>query len=323
MHRIRCAAATDNFPELARDSAAWAFASKASPGRPSWCSRAGSITRFSPSFPRTNDRFSRSAEASAVLGARAEPGGSGRRAGRLLDGGAGHARAGHSERPGGGAARQAAGHRRCRSGCAPRPRKIAPRWWSARRAARAPSCCWCEQSGDVLVDGTQGVQSKPQIVNLLVQRRRRDAHACSGARATSRRPSTRPSRSSVLAFVVAPEVPFAGGSLVVSVALLATLLVGAAALVALGAGARRVLGRDLRRAPHRRNGAGRRGSSGKTRAGALGRSGGPVGGFVQRAGRSLRGRRGSVPPRPDRRAELRQGAQRVLGGAQPRAAHAA
>ncbi|HYQ18809.1 MAG TPA: HAMP domain-containing sensor histidine kinase [Polyangiaceae bacterium] len=89
-----------------------------------------------------------------------------------------------------------------------------------------------QQNGDVVVDGTQGVPSKPQILKLLVQsdgetltqlgRSRYFAAAVDAAEPLS-----------VLAFVVAPEVPFAGGSLVVSVALLATLLVGAAALVAL------------------------------------------------------------------------------------------
>jgi signal transduction histidine kinase len=89
-----------------------------------------------------------------------------------------------------------------------------------------------QQNGDVVVDGTQGVQNKSQILKLLVNgdgetrtllgRSRYFAAAVDAAEPLS-----------VLAFVVAPEVPFAGGSLVVSVALLATLLVGAAALVAL------------------------------------------------------------------------------------------
>jgi signal transduction histidine kinase len=83
-----------------------------------------------------------------------------------------------------------------------------------------------------VVDGSQGVQSKAQILSLLVHsdgetltklgRSRYFAASVDAAEPLS-----------VLAFVVAPEVPFAGGSLVVSVALLATLLVGAAALVAL------------------------------------------------------------------------------------------
>ena len=89
-----------------------------------------------------------------------------------------------------------------------------------------------EQNGDVVVDGSQGVQKKSQILSLLVNgdgetltklgRSRYFAASVDAAEPLS-----------VLAFVVAPEVPFAGGSLVVSVALLATLLVGAAALVAL------------------------------------------------------------------------------------------
>jgi signal transduction histidine kinase len=89
-----------------------------------------------------------------------------------------------------------------------------------------------QQSGDVVVDGTQGVPKGPQIVKLLVDgegeavtqlgRSRYFAASVEAAEPLS-----------VLAFVGAPETPFAGGSLVVSVALLATLLVGAAALVAL------------------------------------------------------------------------------------------
>ena len=89
-----------------------------------------------------------------------------------------------------------------------------------------------QQSGDVVVDGTQGVPKKSQIVKLLVDgngetrtllgRSRYFASAVDAAQPLS-----------LLSFVVAPEVPFAGASLVVSVALLATLLVGVAALVAL------------------------------------------------------------------------------------------
>ncbi len=89
-----------------------------------------------------------------------------------------------------------------------------------------------EQNGDVVVDGTQGVQKQSQILSLLVNgdgetltKLGRSRYFAASVDATE--------PLSVLAFVVAPEVPFAGGSLVVSVALLATLLVGAAALVAL------------------------------------------------------------------------------------------
>jgi signal transduction histidine kinase len=89
-----------------------------------------------------------------------------------------------------------------------------------------------QQSGDVVFDGTQGVPPKSQILKLLIGgdgetqtmlgRSRYFAAAVDAAEPLS-----------VLAFVTAPEVPFAGASLVVSVAVLATLLVGAAALVAL------------------------------------------------------------------------------------------
>jgi signal transduction histidine kinase len=89
-----------------------------------------------------------------------------------------------------------------------------------------------QQNGEVVVDATQGVAQRAKIVGLLVHgegetltklgRSRYFAAAVDAAEPLS-----------VLAFVVAPEVPFAGSSLVVSVALLATLLGGAAALVAL------------------------------------------------------------------------------------------
>jgi signal transduction histidine kinase len=89
-----------------------------------------------------------------------------------------------------------------------------------------------DQHGSVLVDGTQGVQGKVQIVGLLVRQEGETVTRVGRSRYFAAAvEATEP--LSVVAFVVAPEVPFAGGSLVVSVALLATLLVGAAALVAL------------------------------------------------------------------------------------------
>jgi signal transduction histidine kinase len=89
-----------------------------------------------------------------------------------------------------------------------------------------------EQDGNILVDGSQGAQGKAQIVSLLV---RGDGETITkvGRSRYFAAPVDATEPLSLLAFVVAPEVPFAGGSLVVSVALLTTLLVGAAALVAL------------------------------------------------------------------------------------------
>jgi signal transduction histidine kinase len=89
-----------------------------------------------------------------------------------------------------------------------------------------------EQNADVVVDGTQGVPAKSQVLKLLVQGDGETLTKLGRSRYFAA-PVAAAEPLSVLAFVVAPEVPFAGGSLVVSVALLATLLVGAAALVAL------------------------------------------------------------------------------------------
>ncbi|HEY6080371.1 MAG TPA: HAMP domain-containing sensor histidine kinase, partial [Polyangiaceae bacterium] len=89
-----------------------------------------------------------------------------------------------------------------------------------------------EPTGSVLVDGSQGVQSREQIVKLLVSGQGETATKLGRSRYFAS-PVEAAAPLSVLAFVVAPEVPFAGASLVVSVALLATLLIGAAALVAL------------------------------------------------------------------------------------------
>jgi signal transduction histidine kinase len=89
-----------------------------------------------------------------------------------------------------------------------------------------------EQDGGVLVDATQGAQTKPKIVDLLVHGDGETSTQLGRSRFFSASVDAAEPLS-LLAFVVAPESPFASGSLVVSVALLATLLVGAAALVAL------------------------------------------------------------------------------------------
>ena len=80
-----------------------------------------------------------------------------------------------------------------------------------------------QQSGDVVFDGTQGVPAKSQILKLLIGG---DGETLTswGERATFPRRWTRPSRCRCW-HSHGSEVPFAGGSLVVSVAVLATLLV--------------------------------------------------------------------------------------------------
>ncbi len=89
-----------------------------------------------------------------------------------------------------------------------------------------------EQDGRVVVDGSLGAPSRPEIVDLLV--------AGSGE-TTTRQGRTRfhvaplgaPLQNlSLLVFAPAPEVPFATRSLLASVAALTTILVGGAALVA-------------------------------------------------------------------------------------------
>ncbi|HXK17313.1 MAG TPA: sensor histidine kinase, partial [Polyangiaceae bacterium] len=89
-----------------------------------------------------------------------------------------------------------------------------------------------QQNGDVVVDGTQGVPKQAQVVGLLVDGDGETVTKLGRSRYFAA-PVDAAEPLSVLAFVAAPEVPFAGSSLVVSVALLTTLLVGAAALVAL------------------------------------------------------------------------------------------
>jgi len=89
-----------------------------------------------------------------------------------------------------------------------------------------------QQNGEVVVDGTQGVPKQAPIVKLLVNGEGETFTKLGRSRYFAA-PVDAAEPLSVLSFVVAPEVPFAGSSLVVSVALLTTLLVGAAALVAL------------------------------------------------------------------------------------------
>jgi signal transduction histidine kinase len=89
-----------------------------------------------------------------------------------------------------------------------------------------------EQDGRVVVDGSLGAPSGPEIVDFLI--------AGSGE-TTTRQGRTRFHAAplgpplqhlSLLVFAPAPELPFATGSLLASVAALTTILVGVAALVA-------------------------------------------------------------------------------------------
>jgi signal transduction histidine kinase len=89
-----------------------------------------------------------------------------------------------------------------------------------------------QQDGAVVVDGTQGGLARGEVVRLLVEGEGEAATTLGRSRYFAA-PVAATEPLSVVAFVVAPQSPFAGGSLAVSVALLATLLVGAAALVAL------------------------------------------------------------------------------------------
>ncbi|HVY28214.1 MAG TPA: HAMP domain-containing sensor histidine kinase [Polyangiaceae bacterium] len=89
-----------------------------------------------------------------------------------------------------------------------------------------------EQDGDVIVDGTQSPLQRDHILRLLVDSDGETLTQLGRSRYYSA-PVDAAEPLSLLAFVAAPEKPFAGYSLVASVALLATLLVGVAALVAL------------------------------------------------------------------------------------------
>ncbi len=89
------------------------------------------------------------------------------------------------------------------------------------------------QNGDVLVDGTQGARGPAEVVSLLVTGEGETHTKLGRSRFFAAAVDAPNEPLSVVAFVVAPEVPFAAGSLVVSVVVLAALLVGAAALVAL------------------------------------------------------------------------------------------
>jgi signal transduction histidine kinase len=89
------------------------------------------------------------------------------------------------------------------------------------------------QDGTTMADSTQGLPEKDFVVERLVQGQGETKTKLGRVhfQATSLPGAHGP--MSLLAFVAPPAAPFSGGSLVVSVALLAALLVGAAGLVAL------------------------------------------------------------------------------------------
>lgn len=96
-----------------------------------------------------------------------------------------------------------------------------------------------EQNGTPRVDVTQGAPTPTHVVELLVAGEGETRTALGKARFFSSSLSPPNQHLSLLALVSAPETPFATGSLVVSIAALTTLLIGAAALVAFA------LARDL------------------------------------------------------------------------------
>ncbi len=87
--------------------------------------------------------------------------------------------------------------------------------------------------GDVIVDGTQGAPRKDQILDLLRVGEGETTTGLGRSRFFSAALQSPAQHSNVLAFVEAPETPFALPSLVVWVGTLTALLVGVAALVAL------------------------------------------------------------------------------------------
>jgi signal transduction histidine kinase len=88
--------------------------------------------------------------------------------------------------------------------------------------------------GTVVVDGTQGAPPKDRILDLLVAGEGETTTELGRSRFFSAALQQAPTEyMNVLAFVAAPETPFATQSLVVWVATLTALLVGVAALVAL------------------------------------------------------------------------------------------
>jgi signal transduction histidine kinase len=89
-----------------------------------------------------------------------------------------------------------------------------------------------DQSGTIVVDGTLGPPSRSAIIDCLVRGQGETQTQLGRTRFVSRPLKPPLEHISLLAFVRAPETPFATQSLVTSVAALAALLVGVAAVVA-------------------------------------------------------------------------------------------
>ena len=87
--------------------------------------------------------------------------------------------------------------------------------------------------GDVIADGTQGAPRKDQIVDLIRAGEGETTTELGRSRFFAAALQAPSQHTNVLAFVEAPETPFATPSLVVWVGTLTALLVGVAALVAL------------------------------------------------------------------------------------------
>lgn len=96
-----------------------------------------------------------------------------------------------------------------------------------------------EQNGALAVDATLGAPPPTEIVELLVAGEGETRTTLGKVRYFASPLASPNQHLSLLALVAAPETPFATGSLVVSIAALTTLLIGAAALVAFA------LARDL------------------------------------------------------------------------------
>jgi signal transduction histidine kinase len=88
------------------------------------------------------------------------------------------------------------------------------------------------ENGAILVDGTEGPPSNNKIVDLLVAAEGETVTQLGRARFQATPLASPNEFLTLIAFVGAPEAPFATGSLVSSLAVLTALFVGAAALVA-------------------------------------------------------------------------------------------
>jgi signal transduction histidine kinase len=93
--------------------------------------------------------------------------------------------------------------------------------------------------GEIFVDGSLAPPARPELVELLVRTAGETTTRLGRTRSQAAPPGAPLEHLSVIAFVRAPEAPFATASLVTSVAALTAILIGAAALAAFA------LARDL------------------------------------------------------------------------------